>query len=122
MAVRELCGEHVLLRIFVGESELWEHRPLYRALIEKLRHEGLSGATALRGIEGFGASNVLHSTSLLALSRDLPVLVEVVDSRERIDRVLPALREMVGKGLMTTTTVNVVKYAGGAEPPDSTPT
>lgn len=113
MAVRELCGEHVLLRIFVGESELWEHRPLYRALVEKLRREGLSGATALRGIEGFGASNVLHSSSLLALSRDLPVLIEVVDSRERIDKVLPAISEMVGKGLMTMATVTVLKYAGG---------
>lgn len=105
-------GEGKLLRIFVGESDSWHGKPLYRAIVERVREEGLAGATVFRGIEGFGASSRLHTTRLLELSSDLPVLIEIVDTEERIQQILPVLDEMVAEGLVTMETVHVIAYRG----------
>src|SRR5262245_55426372 len=114
--MRVLSGEQLLVRIFIGESDKWHHQPLATALVERLRREGFAGATVLRGIAGFGARSVLHSTHLLRLSEDLPLVIEVVDSEEPIDRLLPLLDEMVGEGLVTLEKVRVIKYAPGNRP------
>jgi len=105
-------GEGKLLRVFIGESDTWHGKPLYRAIVERVREEGLAGATVFRGIEGYGASSHMHTTRLLELSSDLPVLIEIVDTRERIESILPVLDEMVGDGLLTMETVHVVAYRG----------
>src|ERR1700694_171006 len=99
--MRALSGQQVMVRIFFGESDRWRQRPLETALLERLRAEGFAGATVFRGIAGFGANSVIHTTRLLALSSDLPVVVEVVDSEEHVDRLLPIVEEMVDDGLVT---------------------
>jgi PII-like signaling protein len=103
-------GEGKLLRIFIGESDRFEGKPLYQALVEKARSEGLAGATVLRGIEGFGASSHLHTSRILRLSEDLPIIIEIVDTAENIDRVVPIFDEMVGDGMMTLENVDVITY------------
>lgn len=103
-------GEKVLMRVFVGESDRHGHRPLYEALVELFRKEGLAGATVLRGVCGFGAHSVYHTAKLLRLSTDLPMIVEVVDSQERIDAVLPRVDEMMDGGLITMEKVRVIRY------------
>lgn len=97
--------------MYFGESDRFEGKPLFEALVEKLRREGCAGATVLRGIEGFGAASRIHSASILRLSEDLPVVIEWVDTPERVERVLPLLGEMVHGGLVTLEEVEVVKYA-----------
>ncbi len=114
--MRILDGEQVLVRVFIGEGDKWHHRPLAAALVERLRADGFAGATVLRGVAGFGARSVLHTASILRLSEDLPVVIEVVDSQEHIDRLLPILDEMVGEGMVTMERVRVVKYAPGQRP------
>jgi hypothetical protein len=109
--MRVLDGEQRLVRIFVGESDRWKHQPLHLALVERLRAEGFAGATALRGIAGFGARSVLHTTQVLRLSEDLPIVVEVVESPAQVERLLPILEEMVADGLVTIETVHVQRYA-----------
>jgi uncharacterized protein len=109
-------GEGTLLRIFIGESDTWHGKPLYEAIVEHVRREGIAGATVLRGIEGFGADSRLHTSRILRLSEDLPVVIEVVDTAENIDRVLPALDEMVGEGMVTTERVHVIAYRGSSPP------
>ena len=112
--MRVLDGEQSLVRIFLGESDLWRHRPLARALLERLRAEGFAGATVFHGVAGFGASSIIHTANLIELSTDLPVLIEVVDDQEHIDRLLPILDEMLGGGaLVTIERVRVLKYAPG---------
>ncbi|MBN2081557.1 DUF190 domain-containing protein [bacterium] len=106
-----LEGEHTLLRIFIGESDRWHGQPLYRAIVEMLRKEKIAGCTVLRGVMGYGANSILHTANLLRLSESLPVVIEVVDSRERIDAVLPKLDEMIGEGLVTMERVAVLRYA-----------
>ncbi len=108
--MRVLDGEHVLMRIYIGEADKLGSQPLYQALIEFFRKEKLAGATALRGMLGFGAKSHLHSAHLLRLSQDLPIVIEVVDSQENIDRVLPRLDEMVPEGLITMEVVRVIRY------------
>jgi len=112
--MRALDGEQMLVRIFIGESDRWHHRPLHAALLERLRQEGFAGATVFRGIAGFGARSIVHTTQILRLSEDLPVVVEVVDSEEHVGRLLPILDEMVTEGLVTVEKARVVKYAPGA--------
>jgi PII-like signaling protein len=107
-------GEGKLLRIFVGESDRWHGKPLYQAIVERARKEGLAGATAIRGIEGFGADSRLHTARILRLSEDLPVVVEIVDSAEKIEGILPILDEMVGEGMVTVERVEVIAYRGSA--------
>jgi hypothetical protein len=111
-----------LLRIFVGESDHVDGKPLYEELVELLRREHVAGATVLRGIEGFGATSRLHTSRILRLSEDLPIVVEAVDSVETIDRVLPIIDRIVGDGLVTIERVEVVAYRGtreGEEPRSS---
>ncbi len=106
----KLTGENVLMRIFIGESDRFEHKPLYEALVELLRKEGFAGATVLRGISGFGAHSVYHTQKLLDLSADLPLIVEVVDSQEKIDSIMPRIDEMMGGGMITLEKATVIRY------------
>lgn len=106
-------GEGQLLRIFVGESDRWEGEPLYEAIVRRAREEGLAGATVLRGSEGFGAHSRIHTTKILRLSADLPMVIEIVDRPERIQDFLPVLDEMVTEGMMTLEKVRIVAYRSG---------
>lgn len=108
---KTMLGERVLLRIFIGERDKYKHIPLYEALVELFRKEGFAGATVLRGIAGFGAHSMYHTDRLLRLSTDLPIVLEVVDQRERIEAVLPTVEEMMDGGLITMEKVLVVRYA-----------
>ena len=107
-----------LVRIYIGESDLWHGRPLYLALIEKLRREGASGASVFRGIAGFGAHSRIHTATVLRLSEDLPILVEWVDTGEQVERLLPEISAMVAEGLITAEDVDVLFYQhrDGANP------
>ena len=108
--MNKLDGEQTLMRIIVGESDRWQHRPLHEALVELFRQEGFSGATVLRGVAGFGASSLVHTDQLLSLSHDLPLVIEVVDSAEKIDSILPRLDEMLQGGLVTLEKARVIRY------------
>jgi len=108
-------GEGKLLRLFIGESDRWHGKPLYQAIVEQVRAEGLAGATVIRGIEGFGADSHLHTSRILRLSEDLPVVIEIVDTPERIDRVVPLLDEMVTEGMLTLERVQIVTYRSSAD-------
>ena len=115
-------GTGLLVRIYIGESDHVNGKPLYQAIVERLRERGLAGATVLRGIEGFGAKARVHTTRLLRLSEDLPILIEVVDQEDRIRAILPELDAMVGEGLITLERVEVIAYrASGATPVADTP-
>lgn len=114
--MRVLDGEQVLVRIFIGESDKWHHRPLSTAILERLRRKGFAGATVFHGVAGFGARSVLHTTHILRLSEDLPVVIEVVDTQEQIDRLIPILDEMVTEGLVTLERARILKYAPGTRP------
>jgi PII-like signaling protein len=111
----KLEGEGKLLRLFIGESDRWHGRPLYQAIVERVRREGLAGATVVRGIEGFGADSRLHTSRILRLSEDLPVVIEIVDTPEQIDRVVPILDEMVREGMLTLERVQIVSYRSSEE-------
>lgn len=106
-----------LVRIFIGESDIYEGRPLYQAIIEVLRREGLAGATVLRGIAGFGKSSRMHVAHVLRLSEDLPIVIECVDSAEKIESILPVLDAMIGDGLVTLEKVEVRVYRAGDNRP-----
>jgi PII-like signaling protein len=115
--MRVLDGEQLLVRIFVGESDTWHGRPLHRALLERLRAEGFAGATVFHGIAGFGARSVIHTSHLLELSSDLPVLIEVVDDVAHTDRLTAILDELLtGGALVTIEKVRVLRYAAGPPP------
>ena len=113
--MRGLERDGVLIRVFIGESDTWHHQPLAAALIERLRREGFAGATVFHGVAGFGAHSVLHTASLLRLSQDLPVIIEIVDSPERVPRLQEILDEMVSEGLVTMEKVQVLKYSAGGQ-------
>jgi len=102
--------EGKLLRIFIGESDHYDGKPLYQALVERARTEGLAGATVIRGIEGYGASSHVHTSRILRLSEDLPVIIEIVDTGENVERILPIVDEMVGDGMVTVERVEVLTY------------
>jgi len=106
----KLEGEGQLLRIFVGESDRHEGRPLHEAIVLLARERGLAGTTVLRGIAGFGAASRIHTTKILRLSEDLPIVIEIADRADRIAAILPELDKMVGEGLMTLEKVHIVKY------------
>ena len=108
-------GEGKRIRLYIGESDTWHGKPLYQAIVERVRQEGLAGATVLRGIEGFGADSRLHTSRILRLSEDLPVVIEIVDTPEQIDRVVPILDEMVGEGMLTLERVQIVSYRSSDE-------
>jgi len=105
-------SEAVLLRIFIGESDRYEGRPLYKYLVEMFRKEGFSGTTVLRGIEGYGKTSKMQTMSILRLSTDLPIIVEVVDLPERIEKIKPKLDTIIKQGLITQEKVRIIKYEG----------
>lgn len=105
-----LEGEQTLMRIFVGESDRWERRPLYEALVELFRRRGFSGATVLKGAMGFGARSVTHTDRILRLSADLPVVIEVVENPEKIEEILPLLDTMLKGGMITLEKARVIRY------------
>ncbi len=100
----------VLLRIFIGESDRYQHKPLYESIVGKVRELGLAGATVLRGSEGFGANSVVHRAALLEMSTDLPVVIEIVDSEEKVQLLLPELEKMVQEGMITMEHVLILMY------------
>ena len=106
-------GERTLMRIFIGESDKYQGRPLYQALLERLRAKGLAGATVLRGVIGFGAHSRLHTYKILRLSEDLPIVIEIVDAQDKIDAFLPRIDEIVQEGMITMESVRVIKYRAG---------
>jgi len=110
--MRALTGDQVMVRIFFGESDKWKHRPLEVALLERLRAEGFAGATVFRAVAGFGAHSMIHTTHLLELSSDLPVVIEVIDTEEHVEKLKPILEEMLGDGLVTMEKVKVLRYRG----------
>lgn len=106
----KLIGENVLMRIFIGEADRFGHKPLYEALVELFRKEGFAGATVIRAISGFGAHSVYHTQKLLDLSADLPLIVEVVDSEEKIEAIMPRIDEMMAGGMITLEKARVIRY------------
>ena len=111
----QLPHEATLLRIFIGESDRWDHKPLYEAIVLKARELHLAGATVLRGPMGFGKSSRLHTAKILRLSMDLPLVIEIVDSEEKIQGFLPLLNDMLKGGLVTLEKVRVIEYRADAE-------
>ncbi len=109
----KLPEEGKLLRIFVGESDKFKEKSLYEAIVLEARKLNLAGATVFRGIMGFGATSRIHSLKLLLLSEDLPVMIEIVDSEEHINKILPFLDENVKEGLITMEKVSIIKYRNG---------
>jgi len=99
-----------LLRIFIGEADKWNAKPLYEEIILMAKKQGLAGATAIKGFMGFGCKSHMHTTKLLRLSEDLPIIIEIVDSEEKISAFLPQLDEMVKEGLITLEKANVIMY------------
>jgi uncharacterized protein len=117
-----LPQEAMLLRIFIGESDRWKHQPLYEAIVLKARETHLAGATVLRGPMGFGKSSRLHTAKILRLSMDLPLVIEIVDTEEKIQGFLPVLDEMLKGGLVTLEKVRVIDYRADPDrqpPPES---
>ena len=106
----KLEGEAKMLRIHFGEDDRWQGRPLYEAIVERCRKLDIAGATVFRGIQGYGASTRIRRSHLLQLSRDAPILVQIIDTRENIQRLIPALDEMVSEGLIAMSDVEVIKY------------
>jgi PII-like signaling protein len=106
----KLEGKAKMLRIYFGEDDQWEGRPLYRAIVERCRQLDIAGATVYRGIEGYGASTIIRRSHLLHFSSDAPILVQIIDTAENIQRLIPALDEMVAEGLIAMSDVEVIKY------------
>ncbi len=108
-------GTGQLLRIFIGEADRWEGKPLYEAIVLKAREAGLAGATVTRGFLGYGANSHIRTTKILSLSQDLPVVVEIVDESDKIEALLPQLDGMLSKGMMTLEKMTVVMYRSNGE-------
>src|SRR2546421_9444847 len=115
MTHQKFEGERTLMRIHIGESDKWHSKPLHEAIVEMLRRDGFSGATVLRGVGGYGGSSIYHTDKLLRLSQDLPIILEVIESMERIEKILPRLDEMVEGGLITLEKVRVILYRAAKE-------
>ena len=111
----QLPEDAVLLRIYVGESDRWQHQPLYEAIVLKARELHLAGATVLRGPMGFGAASRIHTAKILRLSMDLPMVIEIVDTDDKVQALLPFLDEMMGGGLVTLDKIRVIHYREGKE-------
>ena len=106
----KLEGESILLRVFIGESDRYNGKPLFEQIVLKARELNMAGATVLRGTMGFGAKSRIHSAKILSLSEDLPVIIEIVDRKERVDMLIPFLDETVKEGLVTMEKVQVIQY------------
>jgi hypothetical protein len=102
-----------LVRIFLGESDRWKGQPLFVAIVEEMRKAGLAGATVFKGVLGFGAHSVVHAARIVDLSSDLPIMIELVDSEEKVAAFLPTLDSMVGEGLVTLENVQIIAYKAG---------
>jgi uncharacterized protein len=112
----ELPRDAMLLRIFIGETAKWKHQPLYEAIVLKARDMHLAGATVLRGCLGFGKSSRLHTAKILRLSMDLPLIIEIVDTQEKIDSFLPVVKEMLISGLITLEKMTIIDYRACPQP------
>jgi PII-like signaling protein len=110
-----LPQDAMLLRVFIGESDRWKHQPLYEAIVMRAREMHLAGATVVRGAMGFGKSSRLHTAKILRLSYDLPLVIEIVDSEEKLREFLPVLDEMMSGGLVTLEKIKVIDYRGATE-------
>ncbi|HXG03670.1 MAG TPA: DUF190 domain-containing protein [Candidatus Binatia bacterium] len=119
--MRRIEGEQVLLRLILSESHRHAGQPLYRRILELLRAEGLAGATLLKGIAGFGHDRRLHTIDLEVTAEGLPLVIEVVDTAERIDRILPTLQGLMPGGVVMTERAHVIRYTGGGRPAGPTP-
>ena len=106
----EILGTGKRVRIYIGEGDHWGAQPLFLAILETLRREGCAGATAVRGIAGFGAHSLIHTATIVRLAEDLPIMIEWIDTPERVDRVLPKVREMVSGGMITVDSVSIAYY------------
>lgn len=105
-------GKGKLLKIFIGESDKWEHEALYHVIIKKIKEHGLAGATTIRGIDGFGANSRVRTKNILALSQDLPIVIEVIDKEDRINDIIKVIEPMITEGLMVIMhDVEIIKYA-----------
>ncbi|MFE2225493.1 DUF190 domain-containing protein [Streptomyces kronopolitis] len=107
-----LSGTALRVTIFIGENDIWHHKPVYSEIVHRAHKAGLAGASVFRGIEGYGASSLIHTTRLLSLSEDLPVAVVIVDDEERIRAFLPQLDELVSEGLVILDDCEVIRYVG----------
>jgi uncharacterized protein len=114
--MRVLRGEQVKARIYIGESDKWRHQPLSAALLERLRKDGFAGATVFHGVAGFGARSIIHTSHILRLSEDLPVVIEVVDTEDQMKLLASIVDEMVPEGLVTIEKIEVFKYSAGTRP------
>ncbi|UXY25938.1 DUF190 domain-containing protein [Streptomyces sp. HUAS TT20] len=115
-----LTGRALRVTVYIGENDTWHHRPLYAEIVHRARAAGLAGASVFRGVEGFGASSMIHTSRLLSLSEDLPVAVVIVDTEERVRAFLPQLDELVGEGLVTLDDCEVIRYVGRTDSPGET--
>ncbi|MFF4357135.1 DUF190 domain-containing protein [Streptomyces sp. NPDC001604] len=115
-----LTGSALRVTVFIGENDTWHHKPLYSEIVHRAHAAGLAGASVFRGIEGFGASSLIHTSRLLSLSEDLPVAVVIVDTEERVRAFLPQLDELVDEGLVILDDCEVIRYAGREEIPGKT--
>lgn len=113
----QIPTDAILLRIFIGESDHWMHKPLYEAIVLKAREMHLAGATVLRGPMGFGKASRLHTAKIVRLSMDLPLVIEIVDAEDKINAFLPTLETMIGGGLVTLEKVKVLHYRSGEKNP-----
>ena len=111
----KLPSEAFLLRVFIGESDKMDGKPLYEVIVEKARNRGLAGATVIRGFLGFGANSLIHTSKVLRLSEDLPIVIEVVDAEHKIESFLTELDEMIGEGLVTMEKVRIIAYRHSRE-------
>jgi PII-like signaling protein len=107
-----LAGRALRLTIFIGEDDIWHHKPLFHEIVHRAHKAGLAGATVVRGIEGFGAASRIHTTRILSLSEDLPVVIVIVDDEPRIRQFLPQLDELVTEGMVMLDDVEVIRYVG----------
>src|SRR5947199_9183945 len=107
-----LAGQALRLSIFIGEDDTWHHRPLYHEIVRRARDAGLAGASVLRGVEGYGASSLIHTTRIVSLSEDLQVVIVIIDREEKLRAFLPQLDELIGAGLVTLDEVDVVRFVG----------
>jgi PII-like signaling protein len=106
----KLTGKAKMLRVHFGESDKWKGKPLYEAIVQKCRELDLAGATVFRGVEGYGASTLIHRSHLLSRSSDLPIMVSVIDTEDKIKKLLPLLDDMVDEGLIAMSDVEVIRY------------
>ena len=112
-----LTGSALRVTVLVGERDTWHHTPLYSEIVHRAHAAGLAGASVFRGIEGFGASSLIHTSRLLSLSEDLPIAVVIVDTEPRVRAFLPQLDELVAEGLVTLDDCEVIRYAGRGDTP-----